>query len=442
MYFYRKRGLERPQTEPVGLKAYLLIRIGMDVDEGQWFGRRLGPRPRGAGMEGRADMPEWADQSAGDPKDSRPAEAVGGHGLVSALCRPWRAVRQKRNLRKRQRELRAGRLAWEQEEARWLAAREGLIGEMEAMARGLAREVAELAQDMDGCRCVYEDSIRKVLTGPRDGQARERNRERPEGFLPENGLRTGREGESRLPEGPRTGRGGESRLLEGPRDGQARDRNRERPEGFLPENGLRTGREGESRLPEGPQTGREGDGRMQEILPALWRKYLPLEEFHGYTERFWMEQVFYQGVRLSASPPHFVILGTAPGLPEVLEAHARRMKSLRWVLLEAEWDEELSAFVEDFYTEYGLAIELQLLEDAAALRRLRLFCGEPVNVVDFTGESYMAVSAAPEGSVWLDMLSVEEKRRRILARGKNITYFSMKEIWKNAQKRCNCPVLP
>lgn len=392
LYFYRKRGLERPEAEPVGLKAYLLIRIGMDVDEGQWFGRRLGPRPRGAGMEGRADMPEWADESPGDPKDSRPAEAVGGHGLVSALCRPWRAVRQKRNLRKRQRELRAGRLAWEQEEARWLAAREGLIGEMEAMARGLAREVAELAQDMDGCRCVYEDSLRKVLTGPRDGQARERNRERPEGFLPENGLRTGREGESRLPEGP--------------------------------------------------QAGREGDGRMQEILPALWRKYLPLEEFHGYTERFWTEQVFYQGVRLSASPPHFVILGTAPGLPDVLEAHARRMKSLRWVLLEAEWDEELSAFVEDFYTEYGLAIELQLLEDAAALRRLRLFCGEPVNVVDFTGESYMAVSAAPEGSVWLDMLSVEEKRRRILARGKNITYFSMKEIWKNAQKRCNCPVLP
>lgn len=406
MYFYRKRGLERPQTEPVGLKAYLLIRIGMDVDEGQWFGRRLGPRPRGEGMEGRADMPEWADESAGDPKDSRPAEAVGGHGLVSALCRPWRAVRQKRNLRKRQRELRAGRLAWEQEEARWLAAREGLIGEMEAMVRGLAREVAELAQDMDGCRCVYEDSLRKVLTGPWDGQARDRNRERPEGFLPENGLLTGRGGESRLPEGPRTGR------------------------------------EGESPLPEGPQADREGDGRMQEILPALWRKYLPLEEFHGYTERFWMEQVFSQGVRLPASPPHFVILGTAPGLPEVLEAHARRMKSLRWVLLAAEWDEELSVFAEDFYTEYGLAIELQILEDTAALRRLRLFCGEPVNVVDFTGESYMAVSAVPEGSVWLDMFSVEEKRRRILARGKNITYFSMKEIWKNAQKRCNCPVLP
>lgn len=406
MYFYRKRGLERPEAEPVGLKAYLLIRIGMDVDEGQWFGRRLDPRPRGEGMEGRADMPEWADGSAGDSKDSKRAEAVGGHGLVSALCRPWRAVRRKRDLRKRQRELRAGRLAWEREEARWLAAREGLIGEMEAMVRGLAREVAEFAQDMDGCRCVYEDSLRKILTGPRDGQAGDRDWERPEGFLPENGLQTGRGGESRLPEGPQTGRGGESHP------------------------------------PEGSQTGREGDTRMQEILPALWRKYLPLEEFQGYAQRFWVRQVFSQGAGLPASPPHFVILGTAPGLPEVLEAHARRMKSLRWFLLEAEWGEELSAFVEDFYTEYGLAIELRLLEDGAALKRLRLFCGEPVIVVDFTGESYMVVPAVPEGSVWLDMFSVEEKRRRILARGKDITYFSMKEIWKNAQKRCNCPVLP
>ena len=376
----------------MGLKAYLLIRIGMDVDEGQWFGRRLGPRPWGEGMEGQADMPEWTDQSAGNPKDSRPAEAVGRHGLASALCRPWKAVRQKRDLRKRQRELRAGRLAWEQEEARWLAAREGLIGEMEAMVRGLAREVAEFAQDMDGCRCVYEDSLRKILTGPRDGQAG--------------------------------------------------DRDWERPEGFLPENGLQTGRGGESHPPEGSQTGREGDTRMQEILPALWRKYLPLEEFQGYAQRFWVRQVFSQGAGLPASPPHFVILGTAPGLPEVLEAHARRMKSLRWFLLEAEWGEELSAFVEDFYTEYGLAIELRLLEDGAALKRLRLFCGEPVIVVDFTGESYMAVPAVPEGSVWLDMFSVEEKRRRILAREKDITYFSMKEIWKNAQKRCNCPVLP
>lgn len=387
LYFYRKRGLERPEAEPVGLKAYLLIRIGMDVDEGQWFGRRLGPRPWGEGMEGQADMPEWTDQSAGNPKDSRPAEAVGRHGLASALCRPRKAVRQKRDLRKRQRELRAGRLAWEQEEARWLAAREGLIGEMEAMVRGLAREVAEFAQDMDGCRCVYEDSLRKILTGPRDGQAGDRDWERPEGFLPENGLQTGRGGESRLPEGPQTGRGGESHP------------------------------------PEGSQTGREGDTRMQEILPALWRKYLPLEEFQGYAQRFWVRQVFSQGAGLPASPPHFVILGTAPGLPEVLEAHARRMKSLRWFLLEAEWGEELSAFVEDFYTEYGLAIELRLLEDGAALKRLRLFCGEPVIVVDFTGESYMAVPAVPEGSVWLDMFSVEEKRRRILARGKTSLIF-------------------
>ncbi len=143
-----------------------------------------------------------------------------------------------------------------------------------------------------------------------------------------------------------------------------------------------------------------------------------------------------------ATLPHFIILGTAEGIFPIIEAYAARMKSLRWILTEAEYDQDLADFVEDFYTEYGLAIELELLEDVAALKRLRLFCKEAVNMVDFTGEAYMAAQAVPEGSIWLDMFSVEEKKRRILARDKKVAYISMKELWKIAQKRCNCPVLP
>ena len=121
-----------------------------------------------------------------------------------------------------------------------------------------------------------------------------------------------------------------------------------------------------------------------------------------------------------AVQPHFVILGMAPCLFEVIEACARRMKSLRWILPEEDCDEELQGFVEDFCTEYGLAIMLEPFGSAAALKRLRLVCGQPVNVLDFTGEAYMAVSDVPKGSVWLDMFSVEEKRRRIAARGGGI----------------------
>ncbi len=401
MFFYKKRGLEKPEIEPVGLKAYLLIRIGLDVGEGQWFGKIPGPRPGRETGGGFEDLQEGTGGFTGTPthtgspgigvaktsgrhKERRAGQEKNGadgdeHGLLDALCRPWKNLRRRRIERKQHRREQARRRSWEQEEIRWLAARERLLDEIEAMMHRLAREVAELAGDMDSCRCVYEDSLRKALTGLSGGQA-----------------------------------GG--------------DREWEHPEGSLSEIGQ--------------QTDRERDTRMQEILPALWHKAFPVEEFQGYTQQFWVGQVFSQAAGLAVLPSRFVIMGTAPGLPEVIEAHVRRMKSLRWFLPSAEWNEELSVFVEDFYTEYGLAIELQLVEDEAALKRLRPFSRESVNIVDFTGENFMAVSAVPEGSVWMDMLSVEEKRRRIMAKGKKITYFSMKEIWKNAQKRCNCPVLP
>ena len=85
---------------------------------------------------------------------------------------------------------------------------------------------------------------------------------------------------------------------------------------------------------------------------------------------------------------------------------------------------------------------LQPMESAAAMKRFRIGEGPPVNVLDFTGEAYMAVSGAPRGSVWLDMCSLEEKRRRIEARGGGITYTSLKEMWKTVQKRCVCPIVP
>lgn len=172
-------------------------------------------------------------------------------------------------------------------------------------------------------------------------------------------------------------------------------------------------------------------------LPILWEKNVPIKEFTGYSQHFWVEMLCARAIR-----PHFVILGTAPCLFDVIKAHAHRMKSLRWALPEAAYDEEEAGFVEDFYTEYGLAITVYPFPDMAALKRLHLNCKEPVNILDFTGEAFTAVWEVPEGSVWLDVLSVEEKKRRILSRGKEISYVSLKEIWKTAQKRCNCPILP
>ncbi len=173
------------------------------------------------------------------------------------------------------------------------------------------------------------------------------------------------------------------------------------------------------------------------LLPVLWQSCFEWKEFADYSGRFWVEQLMPEAVL-----PHFVILGTADCIPELLEKYARGMKSLRWILAEADCTRELEEFVEDFYIEFGLAVSLQVLPEPKEFKRLRLVCALPSNILDFTGEPGIGTGGVADGSIWLDMQSVEEKRRRILGRGSGITYFSMKEKWKYVQRRCKSPVLP
>ena len=44
-------------------------------------------------------------------------------------------------------------------------------------------------------------------------------------------------------------------------------------------------------------------------------------------------------------------------------------------------------------------------------------------MVDFTGENCMAVLTVPEGSIWLDMFSVEEKSAGFLPERKRLHIF-------------------
>ena len=134
LYFYRKRGLEKPQTEPVGLKAYLLIRIGLDVEEGRWFDRRWEQLP--AAMAGHAVERKGNCGPSGHP-----------YGIWDILGHPWKTIRLKQTERRE----RAQRLAQEQERNRLIAEREQLLGQMEEAIQRLALEVAELAGDMDSC---------------------------------------------------------------------------------------------------------------------------------------------------------------------------------------------------------------------------------------------------------------------------------------------------
>lgn len=172
----------------------------------------------------------------------------------------------------------------------------------------------------------------------------------------------------------------------------------------------------------------------EHVLPSLWRRYMDFEEFSGYTKSFWAELMMPHAVL-----HHFVILGTAPCIPGLLEKYASKMKSLKWILAEEACGPELMNFVEDFYTEYGLAISLKTLSGGAEWKRQGELCALPSNILDFTGDSFLNVPRIPEGSIWLDFMSVEEKKRRIEGRCPGAAYFSLKGKWRRAQRRCKEP---
>ena len=164
-------------------------------------------------------------------------------------------------------------------------------------------------------------------------------------------------------------------------------------------------------------------------LATVWQEYWRIPEFDDYLRPEWVEPLLaHVGLH------HFVVLGTAPCVPMVFSHCARRMKSLRWFLQEQDHTEEIQDFVEDFYEDCGLAIALQPLEGKRVYTRLLLETTEPVCILDFTGEPRIPMGGVAEGSIWIDFCSVEEKARRISERGESISYFSLKEIWKHADK--------
>lgn len=171
-----------------------------------------------------------------------------------------------------------------------------------------------------------------------------------------------------------------------------------------------------------------GDNPVAELWQREWRT----EEFTGYTELRWIQPLMPQ-----IASPHFIVLGAAACIPQLLQQCAGRMKSLKWVIEESYGQahrEELEDFAENFYQEQGLAVTMEQVQGRCGFERMQLFCREPANILDFTGEDKIAVGWAAKGSVWLDLWSSEEKCRRITQRNAGIRYFSLRDKWRRTQK--------
>ena len=171
-----------------------------------------------------------------------------------------------------------------------------------------------------------------------------------------------------------------------------------------------------------------GDDPVAEIWKQSWK----MEEFSCFTESRWMQLLLPHAVC-----HHFIILGEASCIPQILNQCVDRMKSLRWIVDEAYWQthrEELEDFAESFYQEQGLAVAIEQVQGKNGFEKLQPACREPVNILDFTGEDKVSAGWAAKGSIWLDMGSSEEKCRRITQHNTKIQYFSLREKWRQTQK--------
>lgn len=161
------------------------------------------------------------------------------------------------------------------------------------------------------------------------------------------------------------------------------------------------------------------------------RDLLPFQEFDRYMEPKWVKALLKYAVNA-----HFVVLGNVPCLEAILCELAPRMKTLLWIAPDMTYQEQLEDFAEEFFQEYGLAINLNFIPDNGTYAQMRIQeqrYTEPVNILDFTGEKYIPFFSPPEGSVWIDMASVEEKERRIEARRIKAVYYSLKKQWRSLE---------
>lgn len=166
-----------------------------------------------------------------------------------------------------------------------------------------------------------------------------------------------------------------------------------------------------------------------EWLAGEWKRFWNIPEFRDYKEFRWVKPLLTQ-----AEGPDFILLGTAPCIPLVLQHCARRMKSLHWYLREEDCTEEVQEFAEDFYIEYGLAITMQPLGGRNPFRTMGLKSKEPVCVLDFTEEEKIFAAELAEGSIWLDFSSAEEKGKRIRRLASGVRYDSLKQQWKRCRR--------
>lgn len=159
-------------------------------------------------------------------------------------------------------------------------------------------------------------------------------------------------------------------------------------------------------------------------------------EFRDYFADKWvlhLLQYWEEAKRSGKDLSDMIILGQARCLSEILLSKVCRLKSLQWILPRRQYREEQQELVERLEEEYGLLVDVRILDTEDTFRQFRICCRKRAVILDFCEETRLLIADVAKGSIWLDLSSLEEKRRRIEERNTGIHYFSLKKEWKQPQ---------
>lgn len=180
--------------------------------------------------------------------------------------------------------------------------------------------------------------------------------------------------------------------------------------------------------------------RCKNGLP-MWRNNWPFPEYCGYHQKQYADHLLRQAVdalnRAGNGSDiqdrcifHMYILGYERLIPQVLQPYISRIKSLTFVLGVKDDRKMLEEYLEDLYEEEGLAANCVFFAPEQMAGSSMFFYQKPAVVLDLTGDARRMLWEQGDGICWIDMDSLDEKRKRFAARCSEAVYFSMKEIWK------------
>jgi hypothetical protein len=163
------------------------------------------------------------------------------------------------------------------------------------------------------------------------------------------------------------------------------------------------------------------DGRSR-----LWRSLWPYATFYGYREPQYADLLLRE-----THCAHYLILGYDADLFTLLQPYFCRMKSLRFVL--DYYPADLDDQIDTLYEEFGLTASARVLpasDDDHPYRNERIECPLPSIVLDYSNETIFRGLSIMEGSVWIDMDAMDDKRRRMEEYHEKLTYLSLKKLWR------------